>query len=276
MKRLLIILVILILSTIPVDAQNPKKGLALACGGWAQAKPMTDSSWLMDWNAWGTSFRNYGSAYVPMVRKWADYEQSQGRSGGITTAQLYSLAVTYHNRTWLLGNEPDDWNQDRYTPEEAAYVYGNMGRIIRKADSRSKLILGGIVYGTDYMDKLLAAWPKDVRIDGLQWHDYSWTYDAAGLETFKRQAEEYIAFTKARHPGWEVWITEWGAIGWWSYDVPETQLASYIFEARAWLDSNPKIFRYAYFTWSDPCMGENWPGRALNESQLFIKAYKGN
>jgi len=182
---------------------------------------------------------------------------------------VYSQALTWPGKYWLLGNEPNLPEQDNYTPAEAAHVYSSMGRYIKMADPTAKLILGGVLLDTGYMDQVLQLWPTDVPIDGLQWHVYAWdtTADKA-IARAKSIIDSYVNYTHWKNPAWEVWVSEYGMLGTNWYTVEDN--ARYIAEVTDYLKAN--VDRYAFFTWSDQCM--TFQSVCLSDNDQYIDAFR--
>jgi len=213
LQVLLTITVLTLVLVTQVVAQSPeKRGMAMACGGWTQAQEATGATWLMDWGHYTSSFNTYGDAYVPMIRGWTEYRLGYPTTKWDTAIMVYSQAMTWPGKHWLLGNEPNDTSQDNYSPPQAVHVYSSMGRYITWADPTSKLLLGGVSYGqTFYMDRMLELWPPDVPLAGLQWHVYVWGADVdTAIAKAKAQIDLYVDYTHAKNTNWEVWISEWG------------------------------------------------------------------
>jgi len=273
MKAIFVTILLFLILTMPAHADGPRKGLALACGGWDDTQPATGATWVMDWGHYTPSFHAYGDAYVPMIRGWTDYSMDYPTTNWDTPIMVYSQAMTWRGRHWLLGNEPNDASQDNYTPPEAVHVYSSMGRFITWADPTSKLLLGGISYGdTAYMDQMLMLWPTDVPLAGLQWHVYVWGVNVDdAINKAKAQIDLYVDYTHSHNPDWEVWITEYGMLLADSWFTTEDN-ARFIREVTAYLDE--RVDGYAFFTWTDDCMP--FQSICLADDTLYAEAFRGN
>jgi hypothetical protein len=261
-------------------SQTMKRGLALACGGWNDARAATNATWVMNWNHSESSHKTYGEYFVPTARRWDEYDMRIGRKPNADDAlsAYANRAATYPGRYWLLGNEPNNSDPsagDGYDAKTAAYVYSTIGRVIQKADPTARLIAGGLFNFDNesemtFMATMLAIWPTDVKLSGLHWHIYQFNENQANVARAKAIADRFVAYTKGKSAKWETWITEWGCI-WDSLTV--RQAATYISETADMLDKT--VDKHAYFTWSDGCMGTSWRGKALEDDPSLSVAFKG-
>ena len=285
MKHILLAVILFILTAAPASADG--RGIALACGGLADARAAGVANWWMDWSH-STREKETDNpkhftdpTWVPMIRAWADFRASYPCTKWDTFIMVYSQAMTYPGRYWLLGNEANELDQDNYTAVEAAHVYGSMGRIVRMGDPTAKLLLGGMnsdEAGVEFTQEVLSFWPQDVPLAGLQWHVYldnGWSDDYTlriNLPNGKAAVDRAVAFTKARNPDWEVWVTEWGILGYHTQFFSVADVAAYVRGMSQYMEE--RVDRQAYFTWTGQCMPFfSWN---LGESPEVLAAYRGD
>jgi len=75
------------------------------------------------------------------------------------------LASHYPGNVWIIGNEPDNIWQDNLTPEEYAHVYHDLFYLIKEADPRAQIAVGGVTQGTalrlEYLDRVLSTYHEE-------------------------------------------------------------------------------------------------------------------
>jgi hypothetical protein len=155
-----------------------------------------------------------------------------------------------------------------------------MGRIVKMGDPTARLILGGLnadEEGMEFLRQMLTFWPPDVELSGLQWHVYldnGWDPDYTlriNLPNGKAAIDRAVAFTKGRNPAWEVWVSEWGVLGYHTQFFPAQDVAAYVAGMREYLEEHTD--RHAYFTWTGQCMPFfSWN---LGESPEVLAAFTG-
>lgn len=255
------------------------KGIALACGGLAEAQAAGVAEFWHDWSHATPRFAD--TTWVPMIRAWADFRTGYPCTKWDSQIMVYSQAMTYQGRYWLLGNEANEPTQDNYTAVEAAHVYSSMGRIVKMGDPTAKLLLGGLnadEAGVEFLRQMLTWWPQDVELAGLQWHVYldnGWDPDYTlriNLPNGRAAIDRAVAFTHERNPNWEVWVSEWGVLGYHTQFFPVADVAAYVAGMREYLEAHTD--RHAYFTWTGQCMPFfSWN---LGESPDVLNAFRGD
>jgi len=72
------------------------------------------------------------------------------------------VASRYQGSVWIIGNEPDNIWQDNILPEEYAQVYHDLYVLIKDADPKASIAVGGVTQGTAlrlaYLDRVLTAY----------------------------------------------------------------------------------------------------------------------
>jgi hypothetical protein len=193
----------------------------------------TGISWWYNWAlapepAVASTHASLGVAYVPMV--WG-----AGSLGGA------DAALTADERYLLTFNEPDFTSQANLTPEQAAALWPQVEQI---ADAHHLTIVspalnycGGGCNETDpfvWFDKFFAACPG-CRVDALAVHWYACTRDA--LEHYIGQMKRY---------GRPIWLTEFACLDGGDTSLPTEQ--AYLADAVDYLEHEPAVVRYAWFT----------------------------
>lgn len=295
MKRLLLALTLFALLAMPASAGGVQRGIAMACGNIQVPKAFGIVGF---WHNWSHSPSYFADPlWMPMVRCWNQLRSTYPCTSLDTLETVAQQARDYPGRSWLLGNEPNDASQDNWTVEQAVTVYGSMGRAIITADPTARLILGGVNLappgydyvnpqtGQAYMQQLLALWPADVPLSGLQWHIYLQDYWPADGTMPKPQqrvqvvrgrevVDAAISFTHSYNPSWETWITEFGVLGASAASLPVDSVARYITLMRVYMERHD-VQRFAWFSWDDSCMEPGFFSWSLVDSSLLITAYRG-
>lgn len=135
---------------------------------------------------------------------------------------------------WVMGfNEPDDARQANLAPEEAAAAWP---RVEALAGNR-KLVSPAVVWHTEWLvefrDAYEAAEGHPPRLDALAVHCYT-----NNVEACKTQIARVVHYAEL----WgidEVWVTEFMLWG----DNAEEDMLGLV----AWMESHPRITRYAWF-----------------------------
>lgn len=199
-----------------------KRGLSLAYPNCEDASHLM-ASWTYNWSP--TAYDCPGLDNVPMLY-----------GGGDTGPAVHGSSH------YLLGcNEPDIFNQCNMTPEQMVAPWHRIEE--RFAD---RLLVAPAPSHLDpewivrFRDAYLAMYQVPPRLDGLAVHCYLW------------DAQQCIALTQkylvwAREWGVpEVWVTEFAfsACGGRSIDQTAVEARRFI----AWMDAEPMVTRYAWFT----------------------------
>jgi hypothetical protein len=112
------------------------------------------AGWYLNWQAQPTQKAN-GLDYWPMVRS---------RDGKMQPdeTQIRQLAERYPGMTWIVGNEPDNAEQDDLTPAEYATFLYSVRRILLAADPGAQIAVGGVTQPTPlrmaYLDAVLESY----------------------------------------------------------------------------------------------------------------------
>ncbi len=242
----------------PTDASTAscgKRGIAavfdIASAGadlTALAAPTPGISWFYGWSRTpsgqvGTKYVAAGVEWVPMV--W-------GQPNELNDANLASRITVGPNTKYLLGyNEPNFTAQANLTPAQAAAAWP----YLQKAADQLRLstvapavnFCGGGCNQTNpfvWLDQFLAAC-SNCRIDFVAFHSYACDSNWF-LNTYMKQAVDKY-YTQGNPPR-KIWLTEFACAdsapaGGWSV----TQIQSYLGTVIPWLESQPAIFRYAWF-----------------------------
>jgi hypothetical protein len=211
-----------------------KRGLAYGANSMADLQALSSGvSWFYNWGLTpdqgvATSYASAGFEYVPMV--WGS-DSVSGANTAVTTDEHYLLTF----------NEPDFNSQSNLTPAQAAALWP---QIEQTAAAHNLAIVspalnycGGGCNETspfDWFDAFFAAC-KDCKVDYLAVHWYACTKDAL---------TNYIGMMKQY--GKPIWLTELSCL-----DGGDTSLATeqaYMTDALTYLESEPAVVRYAWFT----------------------------
>lgn len=226
----------------PTTQKSAKRGIAY--GGHSAADLTALSAGIDWWYNWSPApeagaaavYRELGVAFVPMV--W----------GGTPDADEVSASIPEGARYLLGFNEPNFISQANKTPSEAAALWP----VLEEIAGRKNLQIGapalnycgdcvsegGTSYTDpiDYLDDFLAAC-NGCRIDFIPVHWYACNVDA--LKWYVDRFKKY---------GKPIWVTEF-ACG----DNPHDQITlavqkDYMRDAVAYLESEPAVARYAWFS----------------------------
>ncbi len=221
---------------------NCKRGMAYGYDSVADLTALsTGISWWYDWalvpdQGVGTSYVNLGVEFVPM--QWGgNFSVSTDESEVPSTAK------------WLLGfNEPEDDHQANLTPQQAASLWPQMEQIAK--DRNLKLVspavnyCGGSCNETSpftWLDQFFAAC-TGCEVDAIAVHWYSCYYasssDPTGLKNYIGQMKQYNK---------PIWLTEFSSLGS-GCATDATTESKYMAAALPYLESEPAVQRYAWFT----------------------------
>jgi hypothetical protein len=218
----------------PPAATGCKRGLAYGETSPADMKALSPGvAWWYNWalapdQGVATTYQGAGFEYVPMV--WG--------SSTVTTA---SAAITSDEKFLLTFNEPDFNSQSNLTPAQAAALWP---QIEQTAAAHGLAIVspalnycGGGCNETspfDWFDAFFAAC-KDCKVDYLAVHWYACTKDAL---------TNYIGMMKKYNK--PIWLTEFACLDGNDTSLPTEQ--AYMKDALAYLESEPAVVRYSWFT----------------------------
>ena len=226
-----------------------------------QFQRQIDISWFYTWASCPdrNSYWNTDAEYVPMIRSVHNYNRDR--------IQRIVNQRNYQGKYWLVGNEPDVYNQDDLTYDQAAEKYGEITYLIKQVDPTAKIIMLGLGTPNDWWKKqFVRAWRRrwptssydslEEVIDG--WHVHLYGHPQ-GNETWtqaRTRLKGYVNGWINANPDKELWITEFGNL---RIRDPEamTDLTNFF-------EQNPKINRYAYFYFGDQI--DDWQRTSLYDS----------
>jgi hypothetical protein len=210
--------------------------MALANGG-------KGISWWYNWSLTpdqgvGSSYIGAGVDFVPM--QWGGTFTVSG-----DVSQVPSTA------TWLLGfNEPEDANQANLTPQQAAALWPQLEQIANSHTPKLKLLSPAVNYcggncnetsPFTWLDQFFAAC-TNCQVDALAVHWYSCS--ASDLQGYIRGTSSSPGMTKYNKP---IWLTEFAMLGS-GCAATAADEATYMTGALSYLESEPAVARYAWFT----------------------------
>ncbi len=180
------------------------------------------------------TYKQYGVEYVPMV--WG---------GSFDQTAIENYMATNDDVGYLLGfNEPNFKDQANLTPSQAAAKWPQLEEM---AETHGLQLIGpavnycgncvsenGTIYYDpfEYLDDFFAAC-VDCKVDYISVH---W-YGCGGLDSYLAGFEKY---------GKPLWVTEIAC--WDNPNISLTQQKSYLINVVDQMESNPLVFRYAWFT----------------------------
>jgi len=112
------------------------------------------SGWYIDWTV-----RPRHAAKLP--EHWQMVRLGRGCSYPSDDA-IFWLANNFPGSVWVIGNEPDNIWQDNISPEEYAQVYHRLYSLIKSADPRAQVAVGGVTQASPlrlaYLDRVLTTY----------------------------------------------------------------------------------------------------------------------
>jgi hypothetical protein len=207
----------------------------------ALTSPSAGVRWWYNWaktpdGGVASSYQGLGVEYVPMI--WGSNFIS-GAASQIPKGSKYLLTF----------NEPNFGSQSNLTPEQAAALWPQIEQIANSFNPPLKIVspspnyCGGSCNETNpftWFDKFFAACPN-CRVDYIAVHWYACTLSA--LKSHITNAKKY---------GKPIWLTEFSCL-----DSPGDAAGekTYMDQAVPYLESEPAVFRYAWFTGRDGAAG---------------------
>lgn len=85
-------------------------------------------------------------------------------------------------KTWELWNEPDIWVYWQGSPEEFANLVKIGARAVKEADPEAKVVLGGMAYSENFLEKLFKDYGVGPLVDVVNMHNYFETWSEQSLE----------------------------------------------------------------------------------------------
>jgi Glycosyl hydrolase catalytic core len=235
-----------------------KRGLAYNSAELTNAFAGKSMGWAYNWAASPGGTIADGIEYVPML--WGE----KAFSGWDAAAKSALASGSTH---MLSFNEPDlsaQANMDSATAAAAHIKYMNPYAGQAKIGSPS-ITNGGPAGGTDglglgWMQNFFDKCAGSCKVDFLTFH---WYASATEIAYFKKYVQSVIDMAKENGVS-KVWLTEFGASG------SDEEVAKFLGEALAWMDSNDAVERYAYFMCGD---GQLVSGTSISDP--VGKAYAG-
>ena len=231
---------------------------------------LAGAAWYYDYTNRLEPDRPIGVEYVQMI-----YRPSATANGNKNPPLK---AAANPGSTWLLGNEPDLAVQANMTPAEYAEAYRAAYAAIKSADPTARIFAGGISTVSPlrlaWLDAMLAAYGEEFPADGWHIHPYIlpeacyWGLgypvgiqpDAAparGCEYGDRHAD-YSAFVEqidlftnwmqGRGVDRPIIVSEYGVLLEQGHGYSQEVINDYMYGTFAYLDHNPRVERYAWFS----------------------------
>jgi hypothetical protein len=232
---------------VSTGASTCKRGLAYGYDSVADLTALANGgkgiSWWYNWalapdQGVGSAYTGLGVDYVPM--QW----------GGSFTASA-DLSQIPSTATWLLAfNEPEDANQANLTPQQAAALWPTLEQIANSHNPKLKILSPAVNYcggncnetsPFTWLDQFFAAC-ANCQVDALAVHWYS--CNASDLQNYIRGGGSSPGMVKYNKP---IWLTEFAMLGSGCATTANAE-ASYMSGALAYLESEPAVARYAWFT----------------------------
>jgi hypothetical protein len=243
-----LLLLLLIFSTAFSQTRNPKRGLGYGQHSESDMAVLSQGiSWWYNWwiqpdnSSIMSVYRNYNMEFVPMA--W---------NGGFNKEGIRQYLNTHPDVKFILGfNEPNFTNQANMTPAQAALRWSELEAIAREYNLKivgpavnyapsegavTEIVNGETIRYTDpvrYLDDFFKTCPT-CKVDYIALHCYM--NSASALQWYIGQFKKY---------GRPIWLTEFCA---WEGQVSESEQRNFMKSALAYLDNDPDVFRYAWFT----------------------------
>ncbi|OAP61937.1 hypothetical protein AYL99_04140 [Fonsecaea erecta] len=224
-------------SSSPSTGSSGKRGLSYNDASLTDAFAGKGMTWAYNWAASPGGQIVSGAEYVPLL--WGQ-DSISGWSSAVQSA------IASGSKHALGFNEPDLDSQSNIDPTTAAQLYiANMNPLSGQVQLGSPAITNGAgtspLMGIDWLNAFFKACAGQCKVDFVAFH---WYDSASNMAYFQSHVQDVI--TAAQQNGVEkVWLTEFGASG------SDSDVANFITEATAFLDSTPQVERYAYFMCSD-------------------------
>ncbi|WP_165823908.1 glycosyl hydrolase [Pseudochryseolinea flava] len=241
MKYFSLILFALTTSAVLGQGRSEKRGLSYGEYSALDLEALAPGvSWIYNWHHQPktsvlNSHETYDMDFIPMA--W---------NGAFNKEAMRTFIANHPKVKYILGfNEPNFKDQANMTPTEAAAKWPEIEAI---ADEYNLEIVGpavnycgncvsenGTTYNDPfkYLDDFFAACP-DCRVDHIAIHCYM--NDVNALKWYVGEFKKYDR---------PIWLTEFAA---WEGTVTLEQQKNFMFNAINYLESDPDVFRYAWFT----------------------------
>lgn len=247
-----------------------QRGLALVC-----IQPEECASVMADVNAvWGYHW-DRSEAYLSNCPGYMAMCQTN-----VPTSTCAAWAQAHPEVPILIGNEPNDVNQDDTGPSLTSAKHAALVLAIYSVNPSAEVyILGihqhdyfdGVRWWTwkEFADEYADNWPSGLSVTGIHLHYYKWGLEAADVEEFNSQMDEYLAWQVANFPGVEILLSEYGIIGSGTEGVPQSEVEHFIRESIFRL--NKDFDGYAWFPYKDCELG--YPVKPLNDPHSNAEVY---
>lgn len=130
--------------------------------GFGLAEKADANYWLSELNAeW---YFDWGTKEIPASSDLEYWQTIRVNQEGYSPSQetITQIQNKYPGHTWIIGNEPDNQHQDNTTPEKYAEIYHELYYLIKKNDSKAKVVIGAVSQPTpsrmDYLDKVISTY----------------------------------------------------------------------------------------------------------------------
>jgi hypothetical protein len=177
------------------------------------------TGWYLDYTWREQPFRPNGMVYLPMLRRW--------HTDAAWQAKLAAAVTATPGATWILGNEPDNREQDNRTPDDYARFYHTAYTFIKTHDPTSHIAIAAITQPTPlrlrYLDFVLRAYQRrfgtKLPVDLWTVHGYifpetgPWGIGVPpGMAAFAKEGKSYTA---ADHDNLAIFSTQLRAFRRW-------------------------------------------------------------
>lgn len=232
-----ICLTIFTLSSV-AQTKSYKRGVGVNAMTEADYKALSPStSWFYNWATLppgdeGYTYVDYGIDFCPMT--W---------NTNYNLDKVAEFLETHPNTKYLLGyNEPNFNDQANLTPQQAAEDWPKIQEFAK--EHGLKLVSPAVNWGTKsgysdpcvWLDEFFELLPdKGEGIDYIACHFY-----VPGVESLKSNVERLYKYNKP------IWVTEFCAASNSISNSVTTQM-EYMVETLQWLETDPMIYRYAWF-----------------------------
>ncbi len=123
------------------------------------------------WNSKGTADTLYFWNYPPVeAEQFGEFMQA--------IVSRYKKWI----KTWELWNEPDIWIYWQGTPVEFADMIKIGARAVKEADPNAKVVLGGVAYSEEFVEKLFRDYGLSSYVDVVNMHNYYETWNEQPVE----------------------------------------------------------------------------------------------
>ncbi|KAK5046437.1 hypothetical protein LTR84_008240 [Exophiala bonariae] len=212
------------------SSSGGKKGLSYNDASLTNAFAGKGISWAYNWAAGPGGSILPGVEFVPML--WGEKSVS-------AWAGAAASAIAAGAKHALSLNEPDHTEQANLDPQTAAKVHiANMNPLAGQVSIGSPAVTNGAApMGIAWLQNFFDACGGQCKVDFVTFH---WYDSASNFAYFQKHVQDVISLAAANGVS-KVWLTEYGATG------SDSDVASFIKQSTAFLDSTPAVERYAYF-----------------------------